>query len=301
MKKLILILIINIFLVGCGKDVDNTTNVTDDTSISVTDSTTDSDKTDILKPGKYIGSGTYAGLDRVVNVEGDLEYLSNAFPFEYIGEDVRYHCTTNCHFEYENGYMRDSVECLVFLYFNDQYIDFSIEDSEYKITHKLVAEKTTIGEEEQYAVDFDFSFTPYGIESGSMEKFYISVVPLHPLMVENDIEKYHISPISVCRAMGNVMSAELSVDRKVITTSCNMSTIITGEELEKYKEELDDLSEYGINSEDYFLVKKENKLENIFFMCEDSDNIDKTFTTIVICDNEIIKGYGDNHILVDNI
>ena len=160
MKKLILILIINIFLVGCGKDVDNTTNVTDDTSISVTDSTTDSDKTDILKPGKYIGSGTYAGLDRVVNVEGDIEYLSNAFPFEYNGEDVIYHCTTNFHFTYENGYIRDSVECLVFLYFNGQYIDFSIEDSEHKTTHKIVAGKTIIGGEEKYAVDFDFSFTP---------------------------------------------------------------------------------------------------------------------------------------------
>ena len=296
MKKLILLLIINLLLVGCGKDTDDTTNVTDDTSISVTDATTDSDKTTISQPDKLTGYGVYAGLDRVVNVDGDLEYLSNAFPFEYVGEDVRYHCTTNFYFTYENGYIRDSVECLVFLYFNGQYIDFSIEDSEYKTTHKLVAEKTIIGSEEQYAIDFDFSFKPYGIESGSTEKFYISVVPLHPLRVENNIETYDVKPVSVCCVKGNVMSQELSVDRKVITTSAIMPTIITGEELEGYKEELENLSKYGLDRYNDFLVKKENKIENILCICEESDNIDKTLTTIVICDNEIIKGYGDNHI-----
>ena len=208
--RMFFLVFISILLVGCSKD--NNSN-TENNHTESRDTETTASKP--MTPNNCYGYGVGMNIDRCVNVNGNIEYHSNVIPFEYVGEEVRYHCNSNFRYKYENGYEHESIDCLVMLFFNGQYIPFSVNNSEKMFTHKLKAINKLDDSDGTCYVDFEFSFYPYGLECGNTENFEIIVIPLQPLNISEEGEKINLLPTNVaasqkeCPLLGFFLSPQV--------------------------------------------------------------------------------------------
>lgn len=300
MNKILLIcMLLCTLLTGC-----NNTTVNENTSTvesNTTEIITTNKGEEITTPDEISSYGSFMNIYRCINVDGEIEYLYNNIPFVYEGEKVSYYCTTNFEYKYNNGYEQDSIECMALLYYDGQYIDFSIEGNDTAFSHILVAEnKPDDKYDETYFIDFEFSFLPYGIDKDIVNDFYLIVVPLYPLTVVDGEEVIDYMPVPIGGIKGSVVSENESLEYKGCTSITSEQINVNEDDINSFIKELNEIRKTGVNHIECVLLKRDNILENITLINKKEDKLDNTIVTLTICDNKIMRAFSDKDILFVN-